>query len=64
MKKRIKNIYINTVLVLPVYNAHPYFSFKNLGKKVHGEIWYYYIPYFKKLEERLNVLSRTVEVIF
>ena len=33
--KRIKNIYIDTELVLPMYNAHPYFSLKNLGKKVH-----------------------------
>ena len=22
-------------LVLPMHNAHPYFSLKNLGKKVH-----------------------------
>ena len=22
-------------LVLPMFNAHPYFSLKNLGKKVH-----------------------------
>ena len=30
-------------LVLPMYNVHPYFSLKNLGKKVsiiHGKIWY------------------------
>ena len=29
-------------LVLPVYNAHPYFSLKNLGKKmctIHSKIW-------------------------
>ena len=41
--KRIKNIYIDTELVLPMYNAHPYFSLKNLGKKVliiHGKIRY------------------------
>ena len=24
---------IDTELVLPVYNGHPYFSLKNLGKK-------------------------------
>ena len=35
INKRIKNIYIDTELVLPMYNAHPYFSLKNLGKKVH-----------------------------
>ena len=30
-------------LVLLMYNAHPYFSLKSLGKKVrhiHGKIWY------------------------
>ena len=30
-------------VVLPVYNAHSYFSLKNLGKNVciiHGKIWY------------------------
>ena len=32
-KKRIKNIYIEIELVLPMYNAHPYFSNKNLSKK-------------------------------
>ena len=31
--KRIKSIYIDTELVLPMYNAYPYFSLKNLGKK-------------------------------
>ena len=32
-------------LVLPMYNAHAYFSLKNLGKKmhiIHGKIWYIY----------------------
>ena len=31
-------------LVLPMYNAHPYFSFKNLDKNVriiHGKIRYF-----------------------
>ena len=40
--KSIKNIYIDPELVLPMYNEHPYFSFKYLGKKVHiihGKIW-------------------------
>ena len=32
IKKRIKNIYIDTDLVLPMHNTHPYFSLKNLGK--------------------------------
>ena len=32
-KERIKNIYIDTELVLPMYNEHPYFFLKNLGKK-------------------------------
>ena len=35
INKRIKNFYIDTELVLPMYNTHPYFSLKNLGKKVH-----------------------------
>ena len=35
INKRIKNIYIDKELVLPMYNVHPYFSLKNLGKKVH-----------------------------
>ena len=29
----MKNIYIDTELVLPMYNVHPYFSLKNLSKK-------------------------------
>ena len=32
------------VLVLPMYSVHPYFSLKNLGKKVcilHGKIQYF-----------------------
>ena len=33
INKRIKNIYIDTELVLPMYNMHPYFYLKNLGKK-------------------------------
>ena len=34
-------MYIDMELALPMYNAHPYFSLKNLGKKVliiHGKI--------------------------
>ena len=34
------------VLVLPIYNAHPYFSLKTLGQKVctlHSKIWYFSI---------------------
>ena len=30
-------------LVLPMYNVHPYFSLKTLGKRVsiiHSKIWY------------------------
>ena len=37
----MKNIYIDTELVIPMYNVHPYFSLKNLGKVVciiHSEI--------------------------
>ena len=30
--KELKNLYIDAELVLPTYNAHPYFSIKNLGK--------------------------------
>ena len=39
--ERIENIYIDLELVPPMYNVHPYFSLKNLGKKVciiHGKI--------------------------
>ena len=31
------------VLIIPMYNVHPYFSLKNLGKKVriiHSKIWF------------------------
>ena len=34
ISKRIKNIYIDKELALPMYNAHPYFPLKNLGEKV------------------------------
>ena len=43
INKRIKNIYIGTELVLPVYNEHPYFPLKIQAKKVcmiHGKIQY------------------------
>ena len=43
ISKRMKNIYTNTKLVLPMYNVHPYFSLKNLNQKVciiHGKILY------------------------
>ena len=33
INKRIKNILIDMELGLPMYNAYPYFSLKNLGKK-------------------------------
>ena len=42
-KKCEKNHYIEMELILPMYNAHPHFSFKNLGRKVciiHGKIQY------------------------
>ena len=32
INKRIKNIYIDRELALPIYNTHPYLSLKNLGK--------------------------------
>ena len=35
INKRIKNIYKDTELVLPMYNMHPYFSLQISGKKVH-----------------------------
>ena len=28
-------MYIDTDLVLSMYNMHPYFSFKNVGKNAH-----------------------------
>ena len=42
ISKRIKNIYIDIELVLPMYNVHPYFFLKNLDRKVciiHSKIW-------------------------
>ena len=33
MNKKIKNISVDMELVLSMYNAHPYFSLKNLGKR-------------------------------
>ena len=33
ISKIIKNTYIDTELVLPTYNAHPYSSLKTSGKK-------------------------------
>ena len=31
----------NKLVTIPMYNGHPYFSLKNLGKKciIHGKIW-------------------------
>ena len=34
INKTIKNIYVDTELVLPMYSVHPYFSFKILDKNV------------------------------
>ena len=39
INKRIKDIYTDTELVLPMYNMHPYFSLKNLGKKNAHYTW-------------------------
>lgn len=42
ISKKIENMYIDTKLVLFMYNADPYFCLKSLGKKVHtiqGNIW-------------------------
>ena len=33
INKKIRNTYMDMKLVLPMYNVHPYFSLKNLGKK-------------------------------
>ena len=35
----MKNIYIDTELVLAMYNSHPYFSLKNLGEKSAHYTW-------------------------
>ena len=35
-------LYLWYVIIIPMYNVHPYFPLKNLGKKVciiHGKIW-------------------------
>ena len=53
INKILKNMYIDTELVLPIYNVHPYFSLKSSGKKVHiipGKIWY-----LRKWKEQMNV---------
>ena len=45
INKRIKNIYLYRYRVPPMYNEHPYFFLKNLGKKlhiIHGKIQYLY----------------------
>ena len=39
----MKNTYIDTELVLPMHNVHPYFPLTNFGKKVrviHGKTQY------------------------
>ena len=53
-------IYIDTELVLPMCNTHPYFSLKNLGKNVriiHGKKWYimYFCQYFSLQFTILNL---------
>ena len=43
-------------LVLPIYNAHPYFFLKNLSQKVcilNGKIWY--MPSYKVLQLGLEI---------
>ena len=35
----MKNIPIAMELVLPIYNAHPHFSLKNVGKSAHYTQW-------------------------
>ena len=40
--KELKHIDIE--LVLPMYNTHPYFSLKNVGKNAHtrhSKMWFY-----------------------
>ena len=32
-------MYVDTELVLPMYNVHPYFSLKNLGKNSVHYMW-------------------------
>ena len=47
-------------LVLPMYNVHPYFSLKNLGKKVsiiHGKIWYSVSISFMKLKKIVSIIN-------
>ena len=46
---------MDTELVLPMYNAHPYFPLKNFGKKVsiiHSKIWYirFQVDFFHSIE--------------
>ena len=66
--KRIKNIYRDTELVLPMYNVHPYFSLKNLGKKVHiirSRIQVSHVPHCRgeqvqgaRVDQNLIILER------
>ena len=61
-------------LILPMYNAHPYFSLKNLGKKVHiihGKIQYIFlsqmllktfVALFLSRASRSEHFSRSVEI--
>ena len=59
-------------LVLPMYNAHPYISLKNLGKNVHithGKIWYlphHFYPWtvykFFKIEDKSFFLQETFQI--
>ena len=56
INKRIKNTYIDTELVLPMYNVHLYFSLKNLGKKcaLYMAKYEYYISWMDICNQIVN----------
>ena len=51
-------------LVLPMYNAHPHFSFKNLGKNCTLYMAKYGIPFQKsrQVKEKLCRASSAIKV--
>ena len=61
--KRIKNLYIDTELVLPMYNAHPYFSLKNLGQRA-CQIWAKYGTCLSPVDPALKCLWEQEPCLF
>ena len=49
----MKNIYTDMELALPMYNAHPYFSLKNLAKKSVCYTWQYTLVRTSKWKQQI-----------